>query len=117
MFYLIKLVVEVNICGTEIPPQQCGMGCKYCGDGEFPGTRKDQSSSSLPFMELGNDVFTICMVRHLYQEKKALEKLLLMLHLDRRPQQDGCEACQSDLSQRGIHLEHVNLARESKIQR
>lgn len=69
VFYLVKLVVEVNICCTEITPKQCGMGCKYCGNGEFPGTRKDQPSPSLPFMELGNDVFTVCVVCHLHQKK------------------------------------------------
>lgn len=69
MVYLVKLVVEVNICCTEIPPKQRGMGCKYCGDGKLPGTGKDQSSSSLPFMELGNDMFAVRMVCHLHQEE------------------------------------------------
>lgn len=39
--YLIKMVVEINVCCAEIPPKQCGVGGKYRSDRKFPGTRKD----------------------------------------------------------------------------
>lgn len=62
------MVVEIDVCGAEIPPKQCGVSGKNCSDRKFPGSRKDQSGSGLPFVELGNDVFTVCMVCHLHQE-------------------------------------------------
>ena len=66
--YLIKMVVKINVCCTEIPPKQCGMSGKNCSNRKFPGSRKDQSSSGLPFVEMGNDLFAFCMVCHLHQK-------------------------------------------------
>lgn len=67
--YLIKLVVEIDVSCTEIPPKQCGVGGKDCSNGQFPSSRKDQSNPSLPFMEMDNDVSPIGMVRHLGQKR------------------------------------------------
>lgn len=67
--YLIEMVVEIDVCCTEIPPKQCGMSGKYGSDGKFPSSRKDQSSSRLPFMELGNDMLPIRIICHLRQKR------------------------------------------------
>lgn len=67
--YLIKVVVEIDVSCTEIPPKQGGVGGKDCSNGQFPSSRKDQSNPSLPFMELDNDVSPISMVRHLGQTR------------------------------------------------
>lgn len=66
--YLIKMVVEINVGCAEIPPKQCGVSGKNRSDRKVPGSRKDQSSSGLPFVELGNDMFAVHMICHLRQE-------------------------------------------------
>lgn len=81
----VVYVVNMYLVGGYIYVRRCGgcgcifvcvcmcvvSGCIYEGRYVcvFPGTGKDQPSSSLPFMELGNDMFAVRVVCHLHQEK------------------------------------------------
>lgn len=55
-FYLVKIVVEIYVCCTQVSPEQCGMGSKDCGNRKFPKSSEDYTNPCLPFMKVSNYV-------------------------------------------------------------
>lgn len=54
---VLQVVVEIDISGTKIPPEQRGMGGEDGGDVNFALFRQRQRHSCKPLMKLGNDGF------------------------------------------------------------
>ena len=58
---VLQVIVEIDIPGAQIPPQQRGMGGEDGGDVDFAVFRQRQRYSCEPLMKLGNDDFVFLM--------------------------------------------------------
>lgn len=54
--HILQVVVEVDGTGTQIAPQQCGMGSEDGCHRQAPGTAQTQTNACQPLMEVGNNI-------------------------------------------------------------